>query len=255
MAETPKLPENTKIPKHLAVIPDGNRRWAREKGLPAIEGHRRGANAGKEIIRAARDFGIHTMTLWGFSTENWKRSEKEREHLMSIFEQAIDDNLEQAKKDGARIFHLGRKDRLPKSLLKKLEDAVEKTKENTKHVFNIALDYGGQDEILRAIKKAVKDIKEGKITAEKLSEEVGKWQDKYPYFLFKNYLDTGEQPYPYPDLVIRTSGEKRLSGLMPWQCAYSEIYFEPSYFPAFTPEKLRTAIIDYSDRNRRFGGN
>jgi len=255
MADELTLPENTKVPNHLAIIPDGNRRWAREKGLPAIEGHRRGAQAGNKIIRAARDFGIHTMTLWGFSTENWKRSEEERKHLMRIFEKAIDDNLEQAKEDQAKIFHLGRKDKLPKSLLKKLKTAVKETKENTKHVFNIALDYGGQDEILRAVKKALEDIKEGKITVEKLFEKVGKWQGKYPYFYFKNYLDTSDQPYPYPDFVIRTSGEKRLSGLMPWQCAYSELYFEPSYFPAFTPEKLRDAIIDYSNRNRRFGGN
>ena len=249
------LPPGTKVPNHIAIIPDGNRRWARTRGLPDLEGHRRGAKAATKLARAARDLGVHTFTLWGFSTENWNRSEAEIAYLMKIFEDFVDDNLKEAREEGVKISHLGRKERIPRSLVQKLADAEEKTKNNSKHVFNIAIDYGGQDELLLAFEKAFKDIKEGKIKPEKLHEEVGKYQGKYPYYYFKHYLDTGDQPHPYPDLLIRTSGEKRLSGFMLWQAAYSELYFEPDHFPDVTPEKLKKAILEFSRRNRRFGGD
>ena len=152
-------------------------------------------------------------------------------------------------------YSLGRKDRIPKRLARKLAEAEKETRNNSQHVFNIAIDYGGQDELLRAFEKAFKDIEAGEIRIEELREEVGKYQGKYPYYHFKDYLDTAGQLHPYPDLVIRTSGEQRLSGFMRWQTAYSEFYFEPDYFPDFTPEKLKKVILDYSRRNRRFGGN
>lgn len=243
------------LPNHIAIIPDGNRRWAKERGLPAFEGHRRGFNAASKIIRAARDLGIHTLTLWAFSTENWNRTKEEISYLMQLYEKFVDQNLEEAIKEGGRIYHLGRIDRIPDTLRKKLENAVERTRTNTKNILNVALDYGGQDEILRAVQKVVQDVRAGKITLEKISEVVGKYKGKYPYYIFKNYLDTSDQPYPYPDLIIRTSNEKRLSGLMSWQACYAEIYWEPSHFPDFTPEKLKAAIEDYGKRERRFGGN
>lgn len=249
------LPEGTKIPNHIAIIPDGNRRWAKAHNLPPFEGHRRGFEIAPKIARAARNFGIHTTTVWAFSTENWNRSREEVAYLMKLYEKFIDDNLKEAQEEDVKIVHLGRKDKIPDSLRKKIEHAEETTKNNTKHILNVALDYGGHDEILRAIDKIVKDLREGKLEVEKLRETIGKYQGKYPYYYFKRYLDTGDQPYPYPDLVIRTSGEKRTSGFMPWQICYAEFYWEPCHFPDYTPEKLRKAIIDYSTRHRKFGGN
>jgi len=243
------------LPHHIAIIPDGNRRWAKARGLPSFEGHRRGFDIAPKICRAARDLGIHTLTLWAFSTENWNRSPEEVSYLMKLYETLIDRNLKEAKEDGVRFYHLGRKDRLPTTLLKRLAKAEEETKDNDRYVLNVALDYGGQDELLRATKKAVELIVAGSMSAEKLFEETGKYHDKYPYYFFKNFLDTRDQPHPYPDLVIRTSNEKRLSGLYCWQSAYAEIYWEPDHFPDFTPEKLRQAVLDYSQRRRRFGGN
>jgi len=249
------LPKGTKVPHHVAVIPDGNRRWARARGLPSLEGHRRGFDVGPKIARAAREFGVHTMTIWAFSTENWNRSPQEIKYLMNMFEEFIDKNLEEAKKENVRIYHLGRKDRIPESLRKKIEQAEAETKRNKAHVLNVALDYGGHDELLRAIGRVLEDIKKGEIVKEDLGKELGRYANKYPYYLFKNYLDTGDQPYPYPDLVIRTSGEQRTSGFLPWQIAYAEFYWEKSHFPDFTPEKLKAAILDYSRRERRFGGD
>lgn len=230
------LPEDVVVPHHVAIIPDGNRRWARERGLPAFEGHRRGFEITPKLVRAARELGIHTLTIWAFSTENWNRSETEVKYLMKMYEWFIGKHLAEAKKEGARIYHLGRKDRIPKRLAEKMARAEGETADNDKYVLNIALDYGGHDEILRAI---------GRMNGEKKLTE-----DK-----FAEYLDTRGQPHPDPDLIIRTSGEQRTSGLFSWQAAYAEFYFEPDHFPDFSPKKLREAIIDYAQRGRRFGGN
>jgi undecaprenyl diphosphate synthase len=246
---------NKEIPNHVAIIPDGNRRWAKNRNLPTFEGHSKGFETAEKIIEKGRDMGIHTMTLWGFSTENWNRSKSEISYLMKIFERLVDQNLEQAQKSNARIIHLGRKDRIPEKLTTKLADAEEKTTKNTEHVLNIGIDYGGHDEILRATQKIVKDVQNGKISAEKITDVIGKYKGKYPYYLYKNYLDTKDQPHPYPDLVIRTSGEQRLSGYLSWQCAYAEFYFPEFHFPDFTPEKFEEAIGEYLKRDRRFGGN
>jgi len=248
------LPAEINLPHHIAIIPDGNRRWAHEHNLPPLEGHRRGAQVVIPLLRAARQWGIHTMTFWAFSTENWHRSSVEVKMLMALFEDSIDRHLAEAKKEGVRIYHLGRRDRLPQSLRKKIMQAEEETRQNTKHILNIALDYGGHDEILRAIGRFLDDLARGKIRAEDLDEVIGEYEGKYPYYRFKNYLDTRDQPYPYPDLVIRTSGELRTSGFLPWQSVYAEFYWEKVHFPDFTPEKLRAAIIDFSQRQRRFGG-
>ncbi len=238
------LPQGTKVPHHLLIFPDGNRRWARERGLPSLEGHRRGFKAAYPLAKACRDFGIHTVTIWAFSTENWKRSKEEVNHLMNLYRQFIDRHFEEALKEEVKVIHLGRKDRLPKSLMERIGEVEEKTKNFEKHILNIALDYGGRNELLRAIKKLLDDYKNKKIKSSGLSEE-----------LFAQYLDTASQPYPDPDFIIRTSGEHRTSGIFPWQAVYAELYFEKDHFPDFTPEKLKKAIIEYSRRERRFGGD
>lgn len=250
-----KLPQETKLPNHIAIIPDGNRRWARARNLPTLEGHRKGFDLAPKIFQTIRDLGIHTTTVWAFSTENWNRSQTEINYLMKLYEKFIDDNLADAKKDDVRIYHLGRKDRIPKALRKKIENAIEETKDNQSFMLNVGLDYGGHDEILRAIEKVVTAVQNDEAEKDEFKKETGKYKNKYPYYQFKNYLDTQDQPHPYPDLVIRTSGEKRLSGFLSWQCAYSEIYWEQDHFPDFSPKKLKEAVLDYSNRNRRFGGN
>ena len=184
------LPVGTKVPNHIAVIPDGNRRWARSRDLKPTIGHQMGAERVTELIRAAREWGIHTLTFWGLSTENWlERSGDEVKLLIKIICKLLVKNVEEAKREGSRIIHLGRKDRLPKVLLEKLRKAEEETRNNGNYVFNIALDYGGQDELIRAIKKIAKD----KINPDRIDKE-----------LIDRYLDTRDQPYPYPDLIIRT---------------------------------------------------
>ena len=234
------LPKGTKIPNHIALIPDGNRRWARARGMYTLEGHKAGFDRAIELARTARSWGVHTVTLWGFSTENWDRSLEEINYLMKLYSKLIDDYMKDAMKENVRIIHLGRKDRLPKFLVKKIIEAEEKTKNNKKYIGNVALDYGGHDDIIRATKRMIDDGV--------ASNEVSK-------ALFETYLDTHDQPYPYVDLLIRTSAEQRTSGLLLWQMEYAEMYWEQDHFPDLSPEKLRLAIIDYSRRRRRFGGN
>ncbi len=220
------------LPRHVALIPDGNRRWAKAKGLPTFEGHRRGFERVKELAEKVTDLGIPIFTVWAFSTENWKRTKEEVNYLMGIYEQWINDNLVKALKDKIRIIHIGRKDRIRQSLRKKIINAEDKTKKFTKQFFVVALDYGGRDEILRAIDKS-----KGKINEDKFSQ----------------LLDTNELPYPNPDLVIRTSGEQRTSGFMIWQGAYSEYMFVKKYLPDFTPADLEQCVKKYMSRQRRFG--
>ncbi|KKS77257.1 MAG: Isoprenyl transferase [Candidatus Woesebacteria bacterium GW2011_GWB1_43_14] len=235
-----KLPKGTKIPNHVAIIPDGNRRWARARGLHTLKGHKAGFERAVELARAARRMGVHTVTLWGFSTENWDRTEEEVGYLMRLYVKLINDYLKEADQEKVRLVHLGRKDRLPEFLVKKIVEAEKSTFNNHKYVVNLAIDYGGHDEIIRAVKGMIKDdIPENKINKK----------------LFEKYLDTWDQLYPYVDLLIRTSGEQRTSGLLLWQMEYAEMYWEDDHFPDFTPEKLRNAILDYSCRRRRFGGN
>lgn len=234
------LPKGTKVPDHIAIIPDGNRRWARSKGLHTLEGHRRGFDRAVELSKAARKLGVHTVTLWGFSTENWDRADEEINYLMKLYHRLLDDYVKDAHKDKVQIHHLGRRDRLPNSLIQALNDAEKDTKKYTKFIANIALDYGGPDEIIRITKKIVDDG----ISPEKIDAK-----------LLTRYSDLYEQPYPNVDLMIRTSGEQRTSGFLLWHSAYTEYYWENEHFPDFTPEKLREAILDFSRRRRRFGGN
>jgi undecaprenyl diphosphate synthase len=210
------LPKGTIVPNHMAIVLDGNGRWARSRGFPATKGHEEGAKAVRKILDTAKSFGIHTVTMWGWSTENWKRSPKEANKILGLVKDYLKKELGNAKKDGVRFIHLGRRDRLPKSLMRWIKKAEEETKENTNFILNLAFDYVGRDEILRAVRKIVKD----EVPARKIDEK-----------LFDSYLDTAGQPYPYPDLFIRTSGEQRTSGLLPWQMIYSEFYFEQDHLP------------------------
>ncbi len=235
------LPKNTKVPSHIALVLDGNRRWARSRGLAPTEGHKAGYRAVLEVSKAARDLGVHTFTAWALSTENWReRPEREAKVIFHLAKKALKLIAKDAKREGVRFIHLGRKDRLPKEIIAEIIKLEKATDHYTKHVFNLALDYGGRDEIVRAVQKIVDD----QIPSEKIDDK-----------LFEKYLDTGDQPYPYVDLFIRTSGEQRTSGLMPWQNDYAEYYWEEGHLPDFTPEKLKAAILDYSRRRRRFGGN
>lgn len=231
------------MPKHLAIIPDGNRRWAKEHNLPTLQGHLKGFSALLEIARASRQWGIHTVTIWIFSTENWKRDKAEVEYLMKIEEEMLRKYLPELMKDKVRVIHLGRKDRIPKSFAQTLTNIETKTRKNTKHVLNVAVDYGGRDEILRAMARfpGLKALNPGNRT----------WKEED----FAKFLDTGDQPYPNPDLLIRTSGEMRTSGLLPWQTVYTEFVFLKKHLPDCTTEDLKEAILEYSKRKRRFGGN
>jgi undecaprenyl diphosphate synthase len=226
------------IPNHIAIIPDGNRRWAREHGLSSLEGHRRGFDVAVRIGKKIRSLGIHTVTMWAFSTENWNRTQEEVSYLMKMYEAFTEKSLKQALKEKIRIVHLGRKDRISKELLEKIQDSEEKTKDFKNYILNIALDYGGRDEVTRAIKKMFGE----KFSISDLSEEN-----------FGKFLDTVDQPYPNPDLIIRTSGEQRTSGLMIWQAAYAEYIFLKKHFPDLKGEDIEKAVEEYSQRQRRFG--
>jgi undecaprenyl diphosphate synthase len=224
------------IPQHIALIPDGNRRWAKEHGLPTIEGHRKGMDRVEEMSKAAQDLGVKTFTVWGFSTENWEREATEREYLFKLFMRALRRMAREARSRNIRIRHLGRRDRLPSMVINYLKGLESETEANQQYQLNIALDYGGRDELLRAVKHMLDD----QLTSDQLDEEV-----------FARYLDTGN--VPDPDLIIRTSGEQRISGLLPWQGAYAEYYFSPLYLPDFGAAQLREAIAEFGRRQRRFG--
>ncbi|MBI4008682.1 di-trans,poly-cis-decaprenylcistransferase [Candidatus Roizmanbacteria bacterium] len=239
------------VPKHVAIILDGNRRWAREKGLPTFEGHRRGFNAVVKIGEKARELGIKIVTLWFFSTENFDRSEEEKGYLWKLFEEGIKSNLKTALKEQIRIIHIGRKDRIPKRLKDKIIEVEKKTKDFNKYYLVIALDYGGKDDILRGINKFRENFKfqisrqsrgSSKTANFKLNEQI-----------FSQFLDTKDLPQSDVDLVIRTGGEVRTSGFMIWQAAYAEYIFVKKYLPDFTPQDFENCIKEYQRRQRRFG--
>ena len=226
------------LPGHVALIPDGNRRWAKEHGLPTLEGHRRGFDRVFKMSEQLRKLGVQTFTIWAFSTENWQRTKEEVGYLMRIYATWIDMHLKTALRDQIHYVHLGRRDRLPSYLLKAIENAEQKTGHFTKYYQAVAVDYGGRDEIVRAIKK----VQSSKFKVQDLTEEN-----------FGKFLDTNILPQPNPDLVIRTSGEQRSSGFLTWQAAYSEYIFHKKYLPDFTDQDVLKCLKEYSRRKRRFG--
>ncbi len=231
---------NNSLPQHIGIMIDGNRRWARKRGLPPFEGHRKGIQRVEEIIKYAYNKGIKILTLYGFSTENWKRSSKEVNFLMNLFEKYVRKGLKEEQKKDKKYYiqfrHIGRKDRLPKHLVEPLKELEKATKKNSQMVVNVAIDYGGRDEVTRAVKKIVRK----KLKPEEINEEV----------LMKN-LDTND--LPDVDFVIRTSGEMRLSNFLPLQAAYAELYFPKIYWPDFDKKQLDLALEEFKKRERRFG--
>lgn len=230
------MENKNKLPKHLAIIMDGNRRWAREKGLPTLVGHKVGYDRFREIGEACLKRGIKILTVYAFSTENWKRSPQEVNYLMDLLTQALDQHSLELHKKKIKLQVLGRLSRLPRKLQRAIKKATELTKNNKRGVLNIALNYGGHSEIVDACKRILKD----KIPYQKLNEKV-----------FEKYLYTSG--LPPVDFLIRTGGEKRLSNFLPWQLAYAEFYFTDKYWPDFGEKDLDEALKDFASRERRLG--
>ena len=229
------------VPEHVAIILDGNGRWAKSKGLPRTAGHVAGAKNIESICRAADEIGIRYLTVYAFSTENWSRPKDEVDAIMRILRDYLKSCLVQSKKNNMRCKVIGERSRLDPDIVKRIEELEEASKDYTGLTFIIALNYGGQDEIIRATKKMIADAGEGKLQPDDLTPEI-----------FSSYLDTKD--IPNPDLMIRTSGEQRLSNYLIWQLAYAELYFTPVPWPDFNRSELEKAVEAYQQRDRRFGG-
>ena len=230
------------MPKHIAIIMDGNRRWARAQGKPAAFGHKAGAKTLENIVRYANKIGLEYITVYAFSTENWKRAEDEVNALMMLLQNYLDDYSKRANSENIRVKILGDITALSQNMQKSIIDCMERTKNNTGVTFNIALNYGGRDEIIKAVKNIANQVKNNELEIESINEEI-----------IANNLYTAGQPDP--DLLIRTSGEIRLSNFLPWQLVYSEFLFIEKNWPDFTEEDLDKAIIEYQKRTRKFGAN
>lgn len=230
-----------KLPRHIAIIMDGNGRWAKKRFLPRNFGHQEGMERVIEIVGVASELGIKHLSLYAFSTENWKRPEGEIQGLMKILVLYIKKELDKLHKNNVRVNIMGDITALPEFARKEVAGTVEKTKNNTGMILNIALNYGGRDEIITGIKKILKDVELGNISIDNIDTNS-----------FKNYLYTNSQPDP--DLLIRPSGELRVSNFMLYQIAYTEFYFSDVLWPDFREKHLLESIINYQERNRRFGG-
>ena len=230
------------LPRHIAIIMDGNRRWARAKGMPVAFGHKEGAKVLENIVRHANEIGLEYITVYAFSTENWKRAEEEVKSLMLILQNYLEHYAKVADSENIKIQFLGDTTALNSKMQERIKECVERTKNNTGVHFNIALNYGGRDEIVKATRKIAEQVKQGKIDVDEINEKM----------VSDNLYTAGE---PDPDLVIRTSGEIRLSGFLPWQSVYSELLFVNKNWPDFTENDLDEAIIEYQKRTRKFGAN
>jgi len=230
----PRLPE--RIPRHVAIIMDGNGRWAAAHGLPRSEGHRRGTENLRNLIKTAVEFGVEILTVYAFSTENWGRPRREVNLLLRILEMVIDRELRELHANGVQIRHIGELSGIPENIQRKVIKACEHTKGNTRLILNVAFNYGGRDEIVHAVRRIV----EAGIPADQITEDV-----------ITAHLYTAG--LPDPDLIIRTSGELRVSNFLIWQGSYSEYYATPVYWPDFNREEFLGAILDYNRRKRRFG--
>jgi len=234
MAKEAKLPE--KIPQHIAIIMDGNGRWAKQRGLPRLAGHRAGTDNLRRIIEACVEFGVKYLTIYAFSTENWGRPEDEVSGLMSIFDEVFERELTELHRQGAQLRHIGRLDGVRESLREKVSNGMELTKNNKRLVLNVAFNYGGRDEIVQAIRAILRDGVDPKGVTEEL---------------VSRYLYTSDSPDP--DLVIRTSGEQRISNFLIWQAAYAEWVFPETLWPDFGRDELLAAIQEFGRRERRYG--
>jgi len=230
------------IPQHVAIIMDGNRRWAKERHLPSGEGHRVGARVLREIVEAAGDLGIKIVTAYAFSKENWKRSQDEIKIILYLFDYYLKKERENLNNNGVRFQVIGRLDEMSPKLQKEFKKTEEFTRGNTRLLLNLAVNYGGRAEIVDAVKKIAEKVKENKIQPSEIDDKI-----------ISNHLYTAG--LPDPDLLIRTSGELRISNFLLWQMAYTEFWFTPQYWPDFTKEDLRHAVLEYQGRSRRLGGS
>ncbi|MEM9213926.1 MAG: isoprenyl transferase [Cyanobacteria bacterium P01_F01_bin.150] len=241
LTQLPPELDPQRLPQHVAVIMDGNGRWATQKGLPRMVGHRQGAQTLKRLLRCCRDWGIDALTVYAFSTENWKRPTEEVKFLMTLFEQLLRKELVEMHQEGVRIRFIGDLSPLPESLQTEMQRAMFETTDNTGVNFNVAINYGGRKEILNACRRLAEQVQQGELLPSEINDTA-----------FEHYLDT--QGLRHPDLLIRTSGEMRLSNFLLWQTAYSEIYFTPELWPNFDQEEFKEALLSYQGRQRRFGG-
>lgn len=233
--------DRSKFPHHVAIIMDGNGRWARRRLLPKIAGHRAGIKSVEEVIKAAKELGIKILTLYVFSTENWKRPKREIDALMRLLEAYLDREAERIAKEGIRIRGIGRIAGLPAAVQLKLRKIEERTIKNSDILVNLALNYGARSEIVDAAKKIAKSVKQNKLNPDDISEDN-----------FSDYLYTAG--LPDPDMLIRTSGEMRVSNFLLWQISYAEIYITKKLWPDFRKKDLEKAILDYQEKDRRYGG-
>lgn len=235
------MEKDIKIPQHVAIILDGNGRWAKAKGMPRNYGHAQGAKTVETICREAWNMGIKYLTVYAFSTENWKRPQEEVDALMKLLRNYMKNCLKTAEKNHMRVRVIGDKTALAEDIQKSVTELEEASKDNDGLNFQIAINYGSRDEMVRAMKKMAADRDAGKLKAEEISEAT-----------FEKYLDTAG--IPDPDLLIRTSGEQRLSNYLLWQLAYSEFYFTDIHWPDFSKAELEKAVLAYNKRDRRYGG-
>ena len=229
------------MPGHVAVILDGNGRWAKKRLMPRTYGHKVGSKVVEDVVEMVGNMGVKYFTVYAFSTENWKRSEEEVSTLMNLLRGYLKDCIKRSMKNNMRCRVIGRREELSEDIVKSIEDLEEATKDNTGLTFTIALNYGGRDEITRAVRKISEKVKNGEIEVSDITED-----------LISGHLDTSYMPDP--DLLIRTSGEQRLSNYLPWQLAYTEFYFTDVLWPDFNKEELIKAFEKYNKRERRFGG-
>ena len=239
------MPDKDKMPSHIAVVMDGNGRWAKARKLPRLAGHNAGMKAMKEIIKRASALGVKHLTVYAFSTENWKRAAAEVSGLFKLLISYVDTELGELHENNVKVKILGEYGKLPGLAVDRIEKALELTKNNTGLQFNIALNYGSRDEITKAVKRICELVKDGRLLPEEISEEI-----------ISDNLYTGKllAGTPDPELVIRAGGEMRISNYLLWQCAYSEFVFTDVLWPDFTPEAFEKAILEYQSRERRFGG-
>ncbi|MCP8969026.1 isoprenyl transferase [Ectobacillus ponti] len=231
------------IPEHIAIIMDGNGRWAKRRALPRVAGHHEGMKVVRKITKFASELGVKVLTLYAFSTENWKRPKPEVEYLMKLPQEFLGTFLPELVSENVQVRLMGHKEGLPAHTLAAVERAMAETAHNTGMVLNFALNYGSRDEMVYAVKNLVTDSIEGKFTAEDVTEQ-----------LLSSYLMTSSLPVQDPDLLIRTSGEIRISNFMLWQIAYTELWFTEDYWPDFTEAHLLEAVMSFQKRGRRFGG-
>ncbi|MGM7701204.1 isoprenyl transferase [Pseudalkalibacillus sp. Hm43] len=231
----------SRIPRHIAIIMDGNGRWAKKRGLPRVAGHREGMKVVRKVVKRANELGVKALTMYAFSTENWKRPKPEVEFIMKLPEQFLLTYLPELIEENVQVRIMGEKKGVPSYTLKAVHEAVERTKHNDGLILNFALNYGSRYEITQAVRQLASEIEEGKIKSEEVDEK-----------LIGSYMMSSE--VGDPELLIRTSGEIRLSNFMLWQLAYTELWFTDVYWPDFTASDLDQAILDYQNRGRRFGG-